>query len=79
MALIAIPQGVYSIAKGTIGIFAVFNIAIGVLVIVLALLDSIAAKLVSLRLELWRIAAFLVIFLFLWPYSGLRQSAIVFP
>jgi len=36
---------------------------------VLALLNSIAEKLTSLRLELWRIAAFLVIFLFF----GLNQ------
>lgn len=69
MAWIAIPQGIYSIVQGTIGIFSVLNIALGVLVIVLALLNSIAEKLTSLRLELWRIAAFLVIFLFF----GLNQ------
>ena len=69
MALIVIPESVYSIAKGTIDIFAVLIVALGVLVIVLALLDSIAEKLTSLRLELWRIAAFLVIFLFF----GLNQ------
>ena len=69
MALIVIPESVYSISKGTIDIFAVLIVALGVLVIVLALLSSIAEKLTSLRLELWRIAAFLVIFLFF----GLNQ------
>jgi len=69
MALIVIPESVNSIAKGTIDIFAVLIVVLGVLVIVLALLDSIAEKLTSLRLELWRIAAFLVIFLFF----GLNQ------
>ncbi len=70
MAWITTPQGVYSIAQGTVDVFAVVNIALGVLVIVLVLLDSIAAKLASLKVELWRIAAFLLIFLFF----GLTQA-----
>lgn len=69
VAWIGIPQGVYSIAQGTIEFFAILNIALGVLVIVLALMDKIAARLTSMRVELWRIGAFLVIFL----YFGLSQ------
>lgn len=65
MAWITIPQGIYSIAQGTVDFFAILNIALGISIIVLAFLDPITAKLTSLSVEIWRIAAFLVVFLFL--------------
>lgn len=70
MAWITIPQGVYSIVQGTVDFFAVLNIVLGISIIVLAFLDSVNAKLTSLSVELWRIAAFLVVFLFF----GLGQA-----
>ena len=75
IAWIAIPTGIYSIVQGRIGPLAIIIIALGVLVIVLALSDSIAERLTSLRVELWRIAAFLVIFL----YFGLSQAFVSAP
>lgn len=70
MAWITIPQGIYSIAQGTVDFFAILNIALGISIIVLAFLDPITAKLTSLSVEIWRIAAFLVVFLFF----GLGQA-----
>ena len=69
IAWMAIPVGVYSMVQGSIGVFAVLNIVLGVVAIVLAMLDPIAERLTSIRVEFWRVAAFLVLFL----YFGLSQ------
>jgi len=70
MAWISIPQGIYSIVQGSIDFFAILNIVLGISLIILAFVDSVTAKLTSLSIGLWRIAAFLVVFLFF----GLSQA-----
>lgn len=69
VAWMAIPLGIYYTVQGIMGISTILIFAVGILAIVLALLDSIAERLTSMRVELWRITAFLVIFL----YFGLSQ------
>ena len=64
LAWMGLLQGAHSIVRGTIELFAVLNLVLGALAIVLVLIPSIIEKLISLEVEVWRLALSMVVILF---------------
>lgn len=64
IAWMAIPLAIYYAVQGIMGFSTFLIFAVGVLALILALPNSITERLTLLRVEIWRIAAFLAMFLF---------------